>query len=355
VSVDHFEARLLGHTFDSYGKALSVTYKGGCIFVDHCSGFLHVEHQLGFSAVKTVCAKQACKQLTLHHGVVIESDLTDSGAFKANMFVEHIHSHEQRIRFCGANAHYKNGIAEQAVQSVSNMARALILHSSAHWKDGIDSSLWPMAVTYATHPYNHLPNAQGLCPADVFTGSTIPPDVFTGCTIPRHHLKDIHVWGCPFYILDPQLQAGQKLPRWEPRSRRGVFMGFSNLHSSEVLLVLNLETGSITPQFHVVFDDLFSTVYLVERDNESPDNWDQLCLENTTSIPVENNHDGPAKLNTSDTLQFDWMTPEAQDLLERATTCQAAIRAQQTSAAIPPSASPRPVTIQTDPRWWLLL
>ena len=44
VSVDHFESPLLGRTFDSYGKASSATYKGGCIFVDHCSGFLHVEH-----------------------------------------------------------------------------------------------------------------------------------------------------------------------------------------------------------------------------------------------------------------------------------------------------------------------
>jgi hypothetical protein len=43
VSVDHFESRLLGRTFDSFGKASSPTYKGGCIFVDHYSGFLFVE------------------------------------------------------------------------------------------------------------------------------------------------------------------------------------------------------------------------------------------------------------------------------------------------------------------------
>ena len=187
VSVDHFESRLLGRKFDSYGKASSSTYKGGCIFVDHCSGYMHVEHQLGFSAVESVRAKQAYEQMALHHGVIIESYLTDSGAFKANAFVKQIREHEQRIRYCGANAHHKNGVAERAVQSVSNMARALILHASAHWKDGIDSTLWPMAVTYETHLYNHLPNAQGLCPADVFTGSTVP----------RHRLKDLHVWGCP--------------------------------------------------------------------------------------------------------------------------------------------------------------
>ena len=48
VSVDHFESRLLGWTFDSYGKAYSEMYKGCCIFVNHGSGYMHVEHQLGF-------------------------------------------------------------------------------------------------------------------------------------------------------------------------------------------------------------------------------------------------------------------------------------------------------------------
>ena len=38
VSVDHFESRLKGRTFDSYGKATSDKYIGGCIFVDHASG-----------------------------------------------------------------------------------------------------------------------------------------------------------------------------------------------------------------------------------------------------------------------------------------------------------------------------
>ena len=72
VSVDHFKSSLLGRTFDSYGKASSATYKGGCLFVDHCSGYLHVKHQLGFSAIETVRAKQAFEQLAMHHGVVVE-------------------------------------------------------------------------------------------------------------------------------------------------------------------------------------------------------------------------------------------------------------------------------------------
>ena len=50
------------------------------------------------------------------------------------------------------------------------------------------------------------------------------------------------------------------MPKWDPRIRRGVNMGFSKMHSTQVGLVLNLLTGSISPQYHVVFDDIFSTV-----------------------------------------------------------------------------------------------
>ena len=66
--------------------------------------------------------------------------------------------------------------------------------------------------------------------------------------------------GCPVYVLDPALQDGKKLPKWQPRSRRGQFMGFSSSHSSQVANILNLVTGHVSPQFHLVFDDLFATV-----------------------------------------------------------------------------------------------
>jgi hypothetical protein len=38
------------------------------------------------------------------------------------------------------------------------------------------------------------------------------------------------------------------------------FLGFSTLHSSQVPIVMNVDTGKISPQFHVTFDDKFETV-----------------------------------------------------------------------------------------------
>jgi hypothetical protein len=39
-----------------------------------------------------------------------------------------------------------------------------------------------------------------------------------------------------------------------------MFLGFSSEHSSLVPLVLNLRTGHVSPQYHVIFDDNFETV-----------------------------------------------------------------------------------------------
>ena len=50
---------------------------------------------------------------------------------------------------------------------------------------------------------------------------------------------------------------------------------------------MNLTTGSITTQFHVVFDKLFSTVPSIGREEEPPSHWEDLCLENTQLIPID--------------------------------------------------------------------
>jgi hypothetical protein len=102
--------------------------------------------QLGFSGVETIRTKKEFEWMTILAGVHIESYLTYSGAFKAYAFVCHIQNHNQQIHHCGANAHHKNRVAERAVKSISNMARAMLLRASSHWKDNIDALLWPMAV-----------------------------------------------------------------------------------------------------------------------------------------------------------------------------------------------------------------
>jgi hypothetical protein len=67
-------------------------------------------------------------------------------------------------------------------------------------------------------------------------------------------LRRAKVFGCPVYVLEPGLQDGKKIPKWEPRARRAQFLGFSKEHSSLSALVRNLRTSEITPQFHFLAD-----------------------------------------------------------------------------------------------------
>jgi hypothetical protein len=64
-------------------------------------------------------------------------------------------------------------------------------------------------------------------------------------------------------------------------------MGLSTIHSSEVPMVLNLTTGSITTQYHVVFDDRFSTVESIGQDEDPPAYWEDLILQNSIIIPTD--------------------------------------------------------------------
>jgi hypothetical protein len=54
-----------------------------------------------------------------------------------------------------------------------------------------------------------------------------------------------------------------------------IYVGRSPLHASNVGLILNPRTGHVSPQFHVVYDNDFTTVpYL--RSADVPPHWTQL-------------------------------------------------------------------------------
>ena len=63
------------------------------------------------------------------------------------------------------------------------------------------------------------------------------------------------LFGIPVYVLDDRLQAKKKIPKWEPKSRVGVYLGQSKEHASNVSYVLNTATGHISPQYHIIYDD----------------------------------------------------------------------------------------------------
>ena len=75
-------------------------------------------------------------------------------------------------------------------------------------------------------------------------------------------VKSFHTLSSPIYVLNARLQnyGGAGSPKWKPRSRIGVYIGHSPFHAGSVALVWNPTTGRGSPQYHVVFDNDFSTV-----------------------------------------------------------------------------------------------
>ncbi len=109
-----------------------------------------------------------------------------------------------------------------------------------------------------------------------------------------------HVFGSPCFVLDSRLQSGTAgPPKWEPRSRQGIYVGHSPYHAGSVALVLNPRTRHVSPQFYVVFNDLFMTVLYMKK-NEVPPNWAELVEKSSERINDED-----------EDLAKTWLFPDA--------------------------------------------
>ena len=73
-------------------------------------------------------------------------------------------------------------------------------------------------------------------------------------------IRHYHTFSCPVYVLDAWLQGASFIPKWDEWVRVGAYVGRSPIQAGNVSLILNLSTGHVSPQFHVVFDGTFSTL-----------------------------------------------------------------------------------------------
>lgn len=125
-----------------------------------------------------------------------------------------------------------------------------MVHAALHFPVNLadEICLWAFAVQHAVWLYNQLPNPQ--------TGLT-QLEIFTEMKTDHCNLRWAHVWGCPTFILEPKLQDGKKIPKWNRWARMWQFLGFSEEHSFLVPHVCSLATNYVLSQFHVIFDSCF--------------------------------------------------------------------------------------------------
>jgi hypothetical protein len=254
VSVDQFVATVPGRLPHTFGKEKGVDrYTGGTLFVDHASGLIYVQNQVSLKAGETLVGKHGFERFASWYTVKIAAYHADNHPFASEEFLADVEILDQRITFSGVGAHFQNGVAERNLQTITLWARTMMMHQLVHWPEAFDAALWPFAMNHAVHLWNSMPRERnGLAPYEIFTGVKLPS---------YSVLLQARVWGCPTYVLDPRLQDGHKLPKWTKRARLGVYVGSSSSHSETVGLILNMTTGSVSPQYHVVYDELFQTVY----------------------------------------------------------------------------------------------
>eukprot|EP00804_Cyclotella_cryptica_P011187 CCRYP_007719-RA/>CCRYP_007719-RA protein AED:0.37 eAED:0.29 QI:0/0/0/1/0.5/0.33/3/0/977 len=270
-------------------------YTCGTIYVDHCSTFLFIHHQLTTAARDTIRGKMLLESEAADVGVTIRQFHSDNGVFDSTEFCEHCARLGQTLRFSGVSAHHQKRVAECAIQTVTNMTRANMLHATLHWPDCSFIDLWPLTMNYAVWVYKKLPQ-QGA--------GLSPEELFSGIKCSQSNLPRAHVFGCPFYVLDPRLQDGKKIPKWESRARQGIFVGLLPHHSTSVPLILNPRTQHISPQFHVIFDDAWTTVPSLTNESERDHRFEQLfstsreCYIDPTDIT-----------SISELLDDHWLSP----------------------------------------------
>ena len=294
VSMDHFSVTQKGRLYTSKGLTREDTmYSGGVVFVDHASSYVHVEPVVNFTATEALRAKREFEREMESMGVTVVKYHTDNGVFTAREYQDKLAELHQDMTLSGTGAHHQNAVAERAIGTIANMARTMMLHAKVRWPKHITPELWPMAMEYAAVVYNSGPKSNNVAPVDLLLRTTVP----------RQKLNDLHVWGSPVYVLEPKLQDGKKIPKFDPRSRQGIFLGFSKKHALTVPSVLNLQSGSITAQFHVVFDDWFATVKSMDPSMKEYDSkiWDEILLNNRFYVEFDEDED-PIELSD------DWLT-----------------------------------------------
>jgi hypothetical protein len=116
------------------------------------------------------------------------------------------------------------------------------------------------------------------------------------CLTQQHIMSLVH----PALFWTHNYNLGLQILQSGNQDHNLVYVGHSPSHAGSVALVHNPCTGHVSPQFHVVFDDLYSTVSYMEK-SEVPPNWAILVENSREKVTEEDcNH---AKM---------WLFPEAE-------------------------------------------
>jgi hypothetical protein len=103
---------------------------------------------------ETLEAKKCFERFCDKYTVSIHQYHPDHGRFTDNAFRQHAQENNQRITYCGVNAHFQNCTAEKRIQDLQDQATAMLMHATTKWPAPVSVNLWPYALREANEAIN---------------------------------------------------------------------------------------------------------------------------------------------------------------------------------------------------------
>ena len=326
VAVDQLNSPTPGFIAQLTGMLTTKRYRYATVFVDAFSSRGYVYLQKTQSADETMEAKKAFERECSKDGVRVQHYHADNGIFRSKAWTDDCQVKGQSYSFAGVDAHHQNGRAEARIRRLQELTRAMLSHAKRKWPQEITANLWPYALRMANASINATPSLkdpEGRSPDQLFSKSEVT-------TNPKHWIH----FGSPVYVLEASLRGSSRIHhKWKDRSKVGIYLGRSPQHGRSVALVLNPETGLVSPQFHVKHDGAFDTVKQLYGDSKHESKWQMKAGLMQIKDRQPRGADSKASSDTSNSQRASSENPDAVGRHARSRNGPAHEESQQSTSA----------------------
>ena len=251
ISCDKYMSTILGrlpHTLGKKDKLRQLV--GGTMFIDHATNFILHCHQPNLTSTASIWSKHALEFHLRTYGIKPYHYASDNHPFISKEWIADCTNQQQQWSLSSVGSHHQNYM-EQHLQTIFDWAQTSLLCPSLAPGSTREPPVLCHWLCHSSLEYHTFQRPAYLPSGASLLNSLQQPS--SSSTRSCLRMFSLYPWS-----LTPGLK---KIPKWGTRSKHGIYLGVSPFHSSTVHLVLNPATGSITPQYHLVFDDTFSTVF----------------------------------------------------------------------------------------------
>jgi len=220
---------------DLFGPVQTASLTGkryGFVIVDDFSRFtwvLFLKHKdESFEAFQDFCKRVQNEKSS--NIITVRSD--HGGEFENASFKTFFDENGIKHNFSCARTPQQNGVVERKNRTLQEMARTMLNESN------VENYFWAEAINTSCYILNRVSIRKVLNKTPYELWKNIKPSI-----------SYFHIFGCYCYILNNK----EKLGKFDPKSDKAIFLGYST--TSKGYRVYNLKTQTVEISMHVIFDE----------------------------------------------------------------------------------------------------